>query len=325
MRKVQGPSSIRVAALDDYQGVALRCADWGRLPNVELVPFRDHVHDPDELVARLAGFDAVLRVRERTPFPRAILERLPDLKILLATGLRNARSIDMAAAKELGITVCGTHALQREPVEIAWWLILSLLRGVPAEQASVRAGGWQLGLGRSLVGRKLGILGLGTMGIPVSGVGRAFGMDVQAWSPNLTAERAAPHGVRAVSKQDLFETSDAITIHMPESERSIGIVGAGDIARMRRDAFLVNTSRAGLVDEAALLEALRGERIGGYGVDVYDLEPLAPNHPYRTLPNVIATPHIGYVTEENYEVFYGQSLENLEAWLRGAPVRVLNA
>lgn len=323
-RSAKGQALVRVAAIDDYQGVALRYADWARLKDVEVVPFRDHVHDADELVARLADYDAVLRVRERTEFPRAILERLPKLKILLATGLRNARSIDLPAARKLGITVCGTEAFQRETVEIVWWMILSLLRGVVGEHVSVRAGGWQLGVGRALTGRTLGILGFGTMGIPVSLVGRAFEMKVQAWSPNLTPERTQPHGVRAVSKEELFATSDVITLHMPMSERSAGIVGAADIARMKGDAFLINTSRAPLVDEKALLEALRERRIGGYGVDVFEVEPLAADHPYRLLPNVLATPHIGYVTDENYRLFYGQSLENLEAWMGGTPLRVLD-
>lgn len=315
---------IRVAALDDYQGVALQYADWKRLPDVEMVPFRDHVHDEDELVARLAGFDAVLRIRERTEFPRSVLVRLPRLKLLLATGLRNARSIDLAAARELGITVCGTDAFQRETVELTWWLILSLMRGLPKEHHAVRAGGWQLGIGQRLTGATLGIVGLGTMGQPVARVGRAFEMKVQAWSPNLTPERTREHGVTAVSKQQLFETSDVITIHMPMDAKTAGIVGAQDIARMKKTAFLINTSRAPLVDEAALLDALVQRRIAGYGVDVYDSEPLAPDHPYRHLPSVLATPHVGYVTSGNYEIFYGQSLENLEAWLRGAPVRVLN-
>ena len=210
MRTAKDRAVIRVAALDDYQGVAARYADWGRLKNIELVPFRDHVHDPLELVARLSEFDAVLRIRERTEFPRAVLERLPRLKLLLATGLRNARSIDLPAAKALGITVCSTEALQRETVEITWWLILSLMRGTVKEHVSLRAGGWQLGVGRRLTGATLGVIGFGTMGVPVSAVGRALEMNVQAWSPNLTPERTRDHGVRAVSKQALFETSDVV-------------------------------------------------------------------------------------------------------------------
>ena len=322
MRTAQGQQVIRVAAIDDYQGVALRYADWGRLRNVEVVSFRDHVSDPEALAARLAGYDAILRIRERTELPRAVLERLPRLKIILATGWRNTRSIDMTATAELGITVCMTEAHQLETVEITWWLILSLMRGVVREHASVRSGGWQLGIGRRLTGKTLGVLGLGTLGLPVAQAGRVFGMDVQAWSPRLTPERTKPHGIRAVSKKDFFETSDVITLHMPITDSTAGIVGREDIARMKPDAFLVNTSRAPLVDEAALIEVLRQRRIGGFGVDVFELEPLPLDHPYRELPNVLPTPHIGYITEENYCLFYGQSLENLEAWMRGSPIRL---
>ncbi len=317
---------MRVAVLDDYQSVAFRFADWGRLADrgVTVVPFADHVHDPDALVARLSDFDAVLRMRERTEFPAAVLERLPRLKLILATGIRNAGSIDLPAARALGITVCSTEALQSETVEVTWWLLISLLRGLPREMASLRAGGWQLGIGRRLTGKTLGIVGFGTMGIPVSRVALAFGMSVQAWSPNLTPARTDPHGVKAVSRAELFATSDAITIHVPMSPATLGLVGRDDIDRMKHDAVLVNTSRAPIVDHAALMDALLDRRIGGLGVDVYESEPLAPDHPFRRLDNVVATPHVGYVTEENYRLFFGQSLENLEAFLRGSPTRVIN-
>lgn len=317
---------MRVAVLDDYQSVAFRFADWGRLAHwgVSVVPFADHVHDPDALVARLAEFDAVMRMRERTEFPAEILGRLPRLKLILATGIRNAGSIDLPAARALGITVCSTEALQSETVEVTWGLLISLFRGLPREIASVRAGGWQLGVGRRMTGKTLGIVGFGTMGIPVSKVAQAFGMSVQAWSPNLTPARTDPHGVKAVSKSELFSTSDAITIHVPMSPATRGLVGREDIARMRPHAVLVNTSRAPIVDERALIQALRDRSIGGYGVDVYESEPLALDHPYRHLDSVVATPHIGYVTEENYRLFFGQSLENLEAFLQGTPLRVIN-
>jgi phosphoglycerate dehydrogenase-like enzyme len=317
---------MRVAVLDDYQSVAFRFADWGRLSSrgVSVVPFADHVHDPDALVARLAEFDAVMRMRERTEFPAEVLGRLPRLKLILATGIRNAGSIDLPAARALGITVCSTEALQSETVEVTWGLMISLFRGLPREIASVRAGGWQLGIGRRLTGKTLGIVGFGTMGIPVSKVAQAFGMSVQAWSPNLTSARTDPHGVKAVSKSELFSTSDAITIHVPMSPATRGLVGREDIARMRASAVLVNTSRAPIVDEQALIEALHSRRIGGYGVDVYESEPLTWDHPYRHLDNVVATPHIGYVTEENYRLFFGQSLENLDAFLQGTPLRVIN-
>lgn len=315
---------MRIAVLDDYQSVTFAYGDWGKVPGVTVVPFADHVHDDDGLVARLADFDGVMRIRERTAFPRSVLERLPRLKLILATGIRNADSIDLTAARDLGITVCSTQALQRETVEITWGLVISLMRGLPREIGSVRHGGWQLGVGRRLTGKSLGIVGLGTMGVPVARVGLAFEMDVQAWSPNLTQQRVELPGVRAVSKDELFSTSDVITLHMPFSERSRGIVGHEDIARMKPDAYLVNTSRPLLIDQKALLEALSERRIGGLGVDVYESEPLAPESPFRSLTNVVATPHIGFVTEDNYRLFFGQSIENLANFIAGKPSRVIN-
>ncbi len=317
---------MRVAILDDYQGVAMRFANWDRVRarGVTVVPFADHVATDDALVARLQDFDAVLRVRERTELPASVLQKLPRLKLILATGIRNKDSIDLAAARELGIVVCSTDALQRETVEVAFWLLVSLFRGLPREIASVRSGGWQLGVGSRLSGKTLGIVGFGTMGQPVSRVAQAFEMKVQAWSPNLTPERTDPHGVRAVSKEELFSTSDAITLHVPMSPAARGLVSREDIGRMKPTAFLVNTSRAPLIDEDALIEALRAKSIGGFGVDVFNSEPLAYDHPYRLLQNVVATPHIGYVTEENYRLFFGQALENLEAFLDGKPSRVMN-
>jgi phosphoglycerate dehydrogenase-like enzyme len=252
-----------------------------------------------------------------------VLERLPRLKLLLATGLRNDLSLDLQAAKELGITVCGTGSAGHPTVEITWALILSLFRGIHRETAAVRNGGWQTMLGSSVRGKTLGILGLGRMGIPVASVGKAFGMSVVAWSPNLTQERADPQGVDAISKERLFAESDVVTIHMPESVRSVGIVGAADIARMKRSAFLINTSRMPLVDEPALLKALHEGRIGGAGLDVYNEEPLPVDHPYRYLPNVIATPHIGYVVKENYETFYRETVENILAYMAGKPIRLV--
>jgi phosphoglycerate dehydrogenase-like enzyme len=315
---------VRIAILDDYQAASLKLADWTRIPGATVVPFTDHVDDEDQLVARLAEFDAVCRIRERTPFPRSTLERLPRLKLLLATGLRNAGSIDLKAARELGITVSSTEVHHQTTVEIVWAMILSLFRRVGLEAASLQNGGWQVALGREVGGKTLGIVGLGTMGTPVARIGQAFGMRVQAWSPNLTPERTAEHDVACVSKADLFATSDAITIHMPLGERSIGLVAAEDIGRMKPSAFLINTSRAPIVDEAALIEALQNNRIGGAGLDVYSVEPLPLDHPYRSLKNVLATPHIGFVTEENYRIFFEQSVENAIAFLDGKPIRVIN-
>jgi phosphoglycerate dehydrogenase-like enzyme len=315
---------MRIAILDDYQASALKLGDWSSIPNATVVPFTDHVHDEKQLIDRLSEFDAVLRIRERTEFPRSTLEKLPRLKLLLATGMRNARSIDLRAARELGITVCTTDAYHQTTVEITWGLILSLFRRIALESASLRNGGWQVGLGRGLAGKTLGVLGFGNMGKPVARIGQGFGMKVTAWSPNLTPERTAEHGVECVSKQELFLNSDVITIHVPHSDTTEGIVSATDIGHMKSSAFLINTSRPKLVDQLALLEALRNNRIGGAGLDVFDMEPLPLDHPYRYLPNVVATPHIGFVTEENYRLFFKESIENARAFLEGKPIRVIN-
>jgi phosphoglycerate dehydrogenase-like enzyme len=317
-------TSMRLAVLDDYQAVTSTIVDWSKLKGVTVVPFTDHVHEEAELVARLENFDAVMRIRERTEFPRSVLEKLPRLKLLLATGMRNARSIDMAAAKELGITVCGTEVSPHTTVELVWAMILGLMRHIPQETASFRAGGWQVGLGSSLLNKTLGVVGLGSMGIPVARVGRDFGMKVVAWSPNLTPARTAEHQVECVSKQDLFARSDVVTLHMPDTDATQGIVGAAEIDAMKNSAYFVNTSRPALVDQEALLKALLDRRIGGAGIDVFDREPLPSDHPYRWLPNVLATPHIGFVTAENYRIFFEQSLENAIAYVKGSPTRVIS-
>lgn len=316
---------MRLAVLDDYQGVALDLVDWSKAPGVTVVAFRDHVDCPEQLVARLADFDAVMRIRERTAFTSGILERLPRLRLILATGMRNARSIDLAAADALGITVCTTDAQHQSTVEIVWALILGLSRQVLSEAHSLRAGGWQRGLGVGLAGRTLGIVGLGNMGQPVARIAREFGMRVIAWSPHLTQARADPFGVTCVGKRRLFEESDVVTLHMPSTSSTVGIVSAEDIAAMRPTAYLVNTSRSCLVDQAALLDALTHGRIAGAGLDVFDTEPLPPDHPYRTLPNVLATPHIGFVTAQNYRIFHEESLENLIAYRAGEPIRRIDA
>jgi len=316
---------MRIAILDDYQSVALSIADWASLPaGTEVVAFADHVADPEQLILRLAHFDAICTMRERTVFTRAILERLPKLKLILATGGRNTATLDIPAARELGITVCETRSFPPATVELTWWLLLSLFRRGPQEHNAVRHGAWQLGIGDSLWDKTLGIVGLGKLGVPMAQVARSFGMKVIAWSTNLTAERAAAQGVTAVSKEELFGTSDAITIHMPLSERSRGLIGAADLTRMKPTAFLVNTSRGPIVDEAALIDILRAGRIGGLGVDVYEIEPLPADHPFRHLPNVIATPHIGYVTREGYAVYLGDCVANARAYLEGKPTRVIS-
>jgi phosphoglycerate dehydrogenase-like enzyme len=260
LNRLQRHPDVRIAILDDYQGVALNFGGWHALPKeVQVVLFTDHVKDDDLLVARLSDFDAVCRMRERTAFPKHILQRLPRLKLLLATGIRNNRSIDIPAVRALGITVCSTSSLSYPTVELTWGMILALFRRIVSESGSVRAGGWQLKVGSSVRGKTLGVLGLGTMGIPVAAIGRAFGMNIIAWSPNLTPERAEKAGAMCVTKAELFSSADVVTIHMPLSERSMGIVGAEDIARMKPAAFLINTSRSPLVDEDALIAALRAE------------------------------------------------------------------
>jgi phosphoglycerate dehydrogenase-like enzyme len=314
---------IQVAVLDDYQRVADRMADWGAvLPGAAITFFPDHVADLDRLAARLADFDAIVAMRERTPFSRPLLARLPRLRLLVTTGMRNA-SIDLAAAAELGITVCGTAASATSTAELTWALILALLRHVPAEDRAVRAGGWQHTVGTDLAGATLGVLGLGNIGRRVAAVGLAFGMEVIAWSQNLTAEAAAAVGARRVEREELFRRADVLTVHVVLSERTRGLVGRADLAAMKPTAYLVNTSRGPVVDEAALADHLRAGRIAGAGLDVYSTEPLPAGDPLRTLPNTVLTPHLGYVTEGMYRRFYGEAAEDIAAFLAGRPVRVL--
>lgn len=314
----------RVALLDDYQGVALRMADWKSLPaGTDVIAFPDHLADEGALATRLADFDVVMAMRERTAFTRSLLERLPKLRLLITAGMRNA-SIDMKAAAERGVLVCGTAGLPYPTAELAWGLILGLMRRIPAEDRATREGRWQVSLGLGLNGKTLGVLGLGTLGSRVAKVGRAFEMDVLAWSQNLTAARAAEVGASLVPKDELLARSDIVSIHLVLSERTRGLLGARELGLMKRSAYLVNTSRGPLVDEAALIDALRNGTIAGAGLDVFDPEPLPAGHPFRSLPNIVVTPHLGYVTEETYRVFYGHALEDVQAFLRGAPVRVLS-
>jgi len=313
----------RVALLDDYQGVALSMADWKSLPTAtEVVVFKDHLADEDALAARLADFDIIMALRERTLFPRTLLERLPKLKLLITAGMRNA-SIDMKAAAERGVLVCGTSGLPYPTAELAWGLILSLVRRIPAEDRATREGRWQTSLGLGLNGKTLGVLGLGTLGSRVARVGRALEMKVLAWSQNLTAERAAAEDAMLVAKDDLLARSDFVSIHLVLSERTRGLVGARELGLMKRSAYLVNTSRGPIVDEAALIRALGDGTIAGAGLDVFDEEPLPRDHPFRRLPNIVITPHLGYVTEETYRIFYGHALEDIKAYLDGTPLRVL--
>jgi phosphoglycerate dehydrogenase-like enzyme len=314
----------RVAILDDYQDVARRLADWPSLP-AEVVVFRDHLSDEAKVAARLADFDVVVAMRERTPFSRSLFERLPRLRLLVTTGMRNA-SIDLRAASDRGVVVSGTAGLPSPTAELTWALILALLRHVPREDRATREGRWQETLGTTLKGRTLGVLGLGQLGSRVARVGKAFEMDVIAWSQNLTAERAAAVGATLVgSRDELLARADIVTIHLVLSERTRGLVGARELGLMRPTAYLINTSRGPIVDEGALVATLRAGRIAGAGLDVYEEEPLPPDHPLRRLPNTVITPHLGYVTEETYQIFYSQALEDVRAFLAGAPVRVLSS
>ncbi len=286
----------RIAVLDDYQSVAADFCDWSRVPGaVQVVEFHDAVSDVDALAARLEPFDVVVAMRERTEFQRDLLARLPNLRLLVTTGMRN-RAIDVAAAAELGITVCGTGAGAAATAELTWGLILATLRQIPREDASVRAGGWQQTLGGDLDGARLGIVGLGRLGSRVARVGQAFGMDVVAWSQNLTDERAAEVGVRRVERDELFATADVVTLHLLLSRRTRGLIGADDLARMKPTAVLVNTSRGPVVEQQALLDVLHTGRIAGAGLDVFETEPLPRDHPLRTAPRTVLTPHLGYVT-----------------------------
>ena len=313
----------RVAILDDYQRVMRKVADWSRLGDgFAVTVFDDHLDDEDAVAARLADFEVVVMNRERTPFRRSLIAKLPKLRLLITNGMRNL-SIDLAAAAERGVTVCGTRSRGSATPELTWGLILSLLRNIPAEDRTMRAGGWQTTLGRELAGATLGIVGLGRIGAQVAKVGLAFGMTVVAWSPNLTEARAAEVGATRVDKEALFAGADIVTIHMVLSERSRGLVGAAELRRMKRSAYLINTSRGPIVDEAALLSALKNGEIAGAGLDVYDAEPLPANHPLRSAPNTVLTPHLGYVTEETYRVSFADAVDDIVAWATGAPVRVL--
>ena len=307
---------LQVAILDDYQNVAMKMADWSAVADrADITVFNDHVSDPDDVVARLSPFDVVFVMRERTPLPRAVIERLPRLKMIASTGPFNA-SIDMAAAEEHGIHVGTTGGTVASTVELTWALILAASRSIVTESLAVRGGEWQTSVGRELAGRVLGVLGLGRIGARVARIGVAFGMEVIAWSQNLTREAAAEAGATHVNRDDLFRRSDVLTIHMKLSERSVGLIGAAEFAMMKPTVLLVNTSRGPIIDESALIEALRSRRtIGAAALDVFDTEPLPAGHPLRTLDNVLATPHIGYVADRPYRIFYRDAVAAISGWL----------
>jgi phosphoglycerate dehydrogenase-like enzyme len=308
---------MKVAILDDYQNVALRLADWSAVASrADITVFNDHLADPDALVARLLPFDVVCVMRERTPLPRAIIERLPQLKLIASTGARNA-SIDTAAAEARGIRVTATGYRSTPTIEMTWALILASARNIVRESSSVRNGGWQVSVGRELDGRMLGVLGLGNVGGQVARIGLAFGMKIIAWSQNLTAETAAAAGATLVTKDELFRQADVVSIHLVLSRRTRGLVGAAELALMKPTSWLINTSRGPIVDESALIRSLTSRAIAGAALDVYDAEPLPADHPFRTLDNVLATPHIGYVGEDLYRTFYADAAASIGKWLDG--------
>jgi len=318
---------MRLSILDDYQGVALDMADWSgvRARGIEIAVERFPFADADDVVRSLADSEIVAAMRERTAFPRSIVERLPKLKLLITTGMRNA-SFDMAALRDRGVTVCGTGGPgggNEDTAELAWGLILGAARRIAEDHALMRQGGWQTRIGHRVAGKTLGLLGLGRLGSAVARVGLAFGMNAIAWSQNLTAEKAAAQGVERVEKDELFRRADILSVHLVLSDRSRGLVGAREIGLMKPSAILVNTSRGPICDTTAIIDALKNGRLAYAGFDVYDQEPLPLNHPLRSAPNVILTPHIGYVTDENYRSSYPQIVENILAYLDGKPVRVI--
>jgi phosphoglycerate dehydrogenase-like enzyme len=315
-------SKLRVAVLDDYQKVAPSFGPWDDL-DAEVTFFSDHLGDPDALVERLAPFEVIVAMRERTAFPAPVLERLSALRLLVTTGMGNA-SIDLGAAHDLGIVVSGTAGTGEPTAEMTWALILGLARHIAEEDREIRQGRWQTTVGTDLHGATLGVIGLGRLGSQVAAVGQAFGMRVVAWSQHLQAATAAKVGVEAVSKEELFATADIVTVHLVLSDRSRGLVSAEDLARMKPTAYLVNTSRGPIVDEAALIEVLRAERIAGAALDVFSVEPLPLDHPYRSTPRTLLSPHLGYVTEGTYRIFFREAVADIAAFAAGSPVRVLN-
>ncbi|MDA0306815.1 MAG: D-2-hydroxyacid dehydrogenase family protein [Proteobacteria bacterium] len=317
--------TTRIAILDDYQNAALAAADWDALgPQAETQVFNSYIDGEAAVAEALQGFDVIVGMRERTPFPKSLIEKLPDLKLLITTGMRNL-SFDMEAAREQGIVVCGTNMLGYPASEHALALIFALFKKIPAEHRAMQDGGWQGIVSEGMKGKTLGILGLGKLGSSVARVALALDMDVIAWSENLTPERCAEASVTYVHKDALFAESDVISIHLVLSDRTRGLIGRPEFTSMKSSAYLVNTSRGPIVDEAALVEALANNTIAGAGIDVYDTEPLPKDHPLRSLENTVLTGHTGYVVKELYALAYGEAVENINAWMKGEPIRVLNA
>ena len=317
---------VKAAILDDYQNVTLRVVDWSPITkDVEITVFNKPFGGPDEAIKALQGFPIIVGMRERTPFPRKVIEALPDLKLLITTGARN-NSFDVKAAAERGVTVCGTGSFGSPTAGIAIGLMLELTRRLGFENARLKAGAaWQVTMGQDLEGLTLGVLGLGKLGQRVAAVAKAFGMKIIAWSQNLTPEKAKEAGAGYVSKEDLFSKADIVSIHVVLSDRSRGLVGAKELGLMKKTAYLINTSRGPIVDEKALIAALTAKSIAGAGLDVFDIEPLPLNHPFRKMDNVVLTPHLGYVSEQNYRGYFQGVVEDIRAWLDGKPVRVIEA
>ncbi|WP_223502645.1 D-2-hydroxyacid dehydrogenase family protein [Pseudomonas sp. BF-R-24] len=314
---------VQIAVIDDWQDVARNAVDWSALDSVGEVSFlHDYPTDTSSLAERLAGFEVICVMRERTRFDEDLLRRLPKLKLLVTGGMRNA-ALDLKTAAALGIQVSGTDSYKHAAPELTWALIMAATRNLVVEANALRAGQWQQGLGGDLHGKTLAILGLGSIGQRVAQFGQVFGMRVIAWSENLTAERAAQVGVTRVSKQELFEQADVLSVHLVLSERSRGLVDAQALGWMKPSALLVNTARGPIVDEAALIKALQKQRLAGVALDVFEQEPLPAHHPFRTLDNVLATPHVGYVSQQNYRLFFSQMIEDIQAWSAGAPIRLL--
>jgi phosphoglycerate dehydrogenase-like enzyme len=313
----------RIVLLDDYQGIALDYGGWDRVPEEwQLVALEQHLAEPDALVEALAEAEIVVAMRERTALPAAILDRLPELKLLITTGMANV-AIDVAAARRNGVMVCGTGMHGPATAELTWGLILALVRKIPSEDAVMRLGGWQTTIGGDLEGSTLGLVGLGRLGRRMATVAQAFGMEVLAWSQNLDPEEARAAGAEPVEKRALFERADIVSVHYKLSDRSRGLVGAAEITAMKPSAYLVNTSRGPIVDTEALVAALHAGEIAGAGIDVYDTEPLPADHPLRSTPHTVLTPHLGYVTEDTYTLFFNDAVEDVLAYIDGAPIRVI--
>jgi phosphoglycerate dehydrogenase-like enzyme len=315
---------LRCAILDDYLNISLKLADWSKIEDrVDITVFNQPFASQDSAVSALKDFEIILAMRERTPFPRAMFDALPKLKLLITSGMRN-NSIDLEAAKDKQVVVCGTKWSKDPTAPLTMGMILELTRNIGRENARMHAGEYlQKHIGIEIEDKTLGVVGLGKLGAKVAGLAKAFGMNVIAWSPNLTAERCKEVGVGYATKEELFSTADFITIHVVLSDRSRGLVGAADLARMKPTSFIVNTARGPIIDEMALLETLKARKIAGAAVDVFSVEPLPVDHPFRKLDNLVLTPHLGYVTQETFIAHYNQMVEGIDGWLKGEPVRKL--